>query len=276
MLTESQLKDIERLQMIVEQADRLELKLNWYFLRSRMTEDNDFFYYEGEQLLGYVALYYVGGAYEMCAMVHPDHRKKGIFTKLFHEVLDALKERNTQKLFINAPPESQCAKKTLKKIGATYAYSDYQMRWKRKELPESEVDIKLVKATAEDRDDIINLDMHGFNLTRDEAELLINVLLKDAGHRTYMIKKDGQTVGKIRLKAEGIETYIFGFTVTPEYRRQGIGKAALIEVVRQEAETGHIIFVEVGTEDDRGLHLYEGIGFETYQVQDYYEYKGDL
>lgn len=259
--------------MIVEQADRIELKLNWYFLRSRMTDNNDFFYYEGDQLLGYAALYYVGGAYEMCAMVHPDHRRKGIFTKLFQEILDELKTRQSKKLYINAPPESDHAKKTLKKLGATYAYSDYQMRWKKQELPEEETDIKLRLSTKDDYEKIIELDEKGFNLTHEEAEMLVNVLLKDAGHRTFMIEKSGKTVGKIRLKAEGIETYIFGFTVAPEYRRQGIGKSALIEVVKQEAESGHVIFVEVGTEDERGLHLYEAIGFETFQTQNYYEYQ---
>lgn len=272
MLTEGQLKDIEKLQMIVEQHDRIELKLNWYFLRSRMTENNDFFHYEGDQLLGYAALYYVGGAYEMCAMVHPDHRQKGIFTKLFQEILDSLKTRKTQKLYINAPPESDCAKKTLKKLGATYAYSDYQMRWSNKDVPEPEVDIQLRTATADDRETIIDLDVKGFNLTKEESEILVNVLKKDAGHRTYMIEKDGKTVGKLRLKAEGIETYIFGFTVDPDYRRQGIGKAALIEVIKQESEAGHVVFVEVGIEDERGLHLYEAVGFETYQQQDYYKY----
>ncbi len=273
LLTEGQLKDIEKLQMIVEQADRIELKLNWYFLRSRMTENNDFFYYEGDQLLGYAALYYVGGAYEMCAMVHPDHRQKGIFTKLFQEILDSLRNRTTKQLYINAPPESKCAKITLEKLGAEYAYSDYQMRWSNKAVPEPEAEVKLRVATEEDYDKIVDLDVKGFNLTRKESELLVNVLKKDAGHRTFMIEKDGNTVGKLRLKAEGIETYIFGFTVDPEYRRQGIGKAALIEVVRQESEAGHVIFVEVGTEDERGLHLYEAVGFETYQQQDYYHYK---
>lgn len=52
----------------------------------------------------------------MCAMVHPDHRRKGIFTKLFHEILDSLKTRKTQKLYINAPPESECAKMTLQNL----------------------------------------------------------------------------------------------------------------------------------------------------------------
>lgn len=276
LLTEKQLKDIERLQMVVEQADRIELKLNWYFLHSRMTEDNDFFYYEGDQLLGFLALYYVGGAYELSGMVHPDHRSKGIFTKLFQQVLDELKNRKSQKLYINAPPESKCAQKTLKKLGATYAYSDYQMRWKKQELPEQEVAVQLRLAQEDDYEKIIDLDMKGFNLEKEEAELLNSMLFKDPGQRTFLIIKDEQVVGKIRLKAEGIETYIFGFTIASEYRRQGIGKSALVEVVKQESEEGHMIFVEVGTEDDRGLHLYESVGFETYQKQNYYQYNGVL
>ncbi|WP_054754502.1 GNAT family N-acetyltransferase [Piscibacillus salipiscarius] len=136
------------------------------------------------------------------------------------------------------------------------------------------MDVKLRLATPDDLDQIVDLDVKGFNLTREEAEFLVDVLKRDAGHRTYMIEKDGQTIGKLRLKAEGIETYIFGFTVDPDFRRQGIGKAALIEVVKQESESGHVIFVEVGIEDERGLHLYEAVGFETYQQQDYYKYQG--
>lgn len=79
------------------------------------------------------------------------------------------------------------------------------------------MDVKLRLATPDDLDQIVDLDVKGFNLTREEAEFLVDVLKRDAGHRTYMIEKDGQTIGKLRLKAEGIETYIFGFTVDPDF-----------------------------------------------------------
>ncbi|GEL78233.1 GNAT family N-acetyltransferase [Tenuibacillus multivorans] len=277
MLTEGQLKDIERLQMIVEQTDRIELKLNWYFLRSRVSTNNDFFYYEGDQLLGFLALYYVGGAYEMCGMVHPDHRQKGIFSELFQRVLNELQNRKSQTLYINSPPESDCAKKTLTKMGATYAYSEYQMRWQKQDLPEPSVQVKLVPAVEADYGTILELDQKGFNLEKEEARLLNKTLYNDPGHRIYMIEnEDGEKVGKLRIKSEGIESYIFGFTVDPDYRRQGIGLSALIQAVGQEAELGHTIFVEVGTEDVRGLHLYEAVGFKTFQQQDYYKYEENM
>ncbi|MGM8215434.1 GNAT family N-acetyltransferase [Bacillaceae bacterium W0354] len=272
MLTDQQLSDIERLQMITEQHDKIELKLRWYFLHSRKTQNNDFFYYEGEQLLGYLALYYVGGAYELCGMVHPKHRQKGIFTQLFNQVLDALKTRKSKTLYINAPPESETAKKTLEKMGAKYAYSDYQMRWSKQDLDEEDASIKLRNATRTDFETCVNLDMLGFNLTKEESKYLNEVWFDEIAHRILMIEHEGKVVGKIQLKSEGIESYIFGFTVFPEYRRQGIGRKALTEAVRMESELGHVIFVEVGTDDETGLHLYESVGFKTFQTQDYYRY----
>lgn len=76
MLTPDQLRSIDRLKMLSEEADQVELKLDWYFLVDRKSDDEDFFYYEGGQLLGYAALYYIGGAYELSGMVHPEHRQK--------------------------------------------------------------------------------------------------------------------------------------------------------------------------------------------------------
>ncbi len=272
MITPDQLRAIERLKMLSEEADQVELKLNWYFLLDRTSNEEDFFYYEGGQLLGYLALYYIGGAYELSGMVHPNHRKKGIFKKLFNEAIEVAKKNQIETIYINAPENARDAEKTLKKLGAEYSYSEYEMRWKATELPEQNMDVKLRFADDQDFQKIAELDRTAFNFTQEEAEEMTRMYKEEIAHRLYMIEYQGKTVGKIRLKSEGLESFIFGLVINPEYQNMGIGKSALIEVVKQEKEEGHSIFVEVNTKNHFVENLYKPVGFEIYQTHHFYKY----
>ena len=272
MLTPDQLRSIDRLKMLSEEADQVELKLDWYFLVDRKSDDEDFFYYEGGQLLGYAALYYIGGAYELSGMVHPEHRQKGIFTKLLNEATEVVRKNGVDTIYISAPENAKDAEKTLDEIGAKYAYSEYEMRWKATELPKQQLNVQLRMAERKDFDRIVELDQQAFNLTREEAEGMTRMYKEELAHRLYMIEYEGEAVGKIRLKSEGLESYIFGFAIDSKYQKMGSGKSALIEVVRQEKEDGHSIFVEVNTKNVSIENLYQPVGFEIYRTQHFYEY----
>ncbi|PKR77679.1 GNAT family N-acetyltransferase [Halalkalibacillus sediminis] len=276
MLSKEQLQKIERLQLAVEGHDKVELKLNWYFLRTRTSEEDDFFYYDGEKLVGYLALYYMGGDYEMCGMVHPDYRRKGIFEELFHRALHALTDREFDRLFINAPADATNAKHALDKVNAKYDYSVYQMRWKKQELPEPDQSVKLRRAEWKDAEKMIDIDVQSYFLDREGAYELNHSLNQEQGQRAYLIEFDGEDIGKIRIKKEGMESYIFGFAILPEYQRKGYGKKALIEAVRMEQCEGQSIFIEVETNNEFALNLYQSVGFKTLQTQDFYLYMREV
>src|SRR5437899_7785912 len=72
-LSAGELAEIEALAAICRRHEGLELQLNFEMLRARPgTETNDFLYYAGGALVGFLEMY--GAEVEVIGMVHPGHR----------------------------------------------------------------------------------------------------------------------------------------------------------------------------------------------------------
>src|SRR5947209_1607857 len=95
-LTTAELAQIEQLALLCNTYDGLDLKLNWETLRSRPSEQtNDFLYYAADQLVGYLALFsFNAQEAELSGMVHPDQRRRGIFSTLLQEAKRECEQRN--------------------------------------------------------------------------------------------------------------------------------------------------------------------------------------
>ncbi|MBM7584159.1 ribosomal protein S18 acetylase RimI-like enzyme [Bacillus pakistanensis] len=273
MLTEKNILDIQELQKLCENAEDFSLKLNWEMLKTRESSIDDYLYYEGEHLIGFLALYGFGESYELCGMVHPDYRQRGIFTDLFNKAYKSLQVRECEKLLINAPSKSQSAKGFIRSINAEYSFSEYQMEWKSMNVEVDHSEILLRRASTNDKRTIIDLDVKCFNVSEKDAHSFQRVLNNEEGHRYYMIEYKSETVGKINVHTDDKTSYIYGFAVFPEFQGKGIGRNALAQIVLNEAQKEQKIFLEVATKNENALGLYHSIGFQTYQTQDYYLHK---
>ena len=89
----------------------------------------------------------------------------------------------------------------------------------------------------------------------------------------YIIDIHEQSVGKIRVKVEDEEAWIYGFSLLPHFRGKGIGRKVLQSIVKKYASQGNSLHLEVETENMHALSLYESIGFQIVHAQDYYTYK---
>lgn len=272
MLTEKELKEIRSLQQICEKNDNIHLKLNWDMLENRdQNNQEDFFYYEKNELVGYLALYTFGKKMELCGMVHPKNRRMGIFSNLFQQALTAI--RTADNLLINAPAKSIAAKGFLQSIPCNYSFSEYQMKWEEKELKLTNKKVTLLKATEEHLPLIIQLDKECFSMVEQDAIALNKRILEDGTQPTYMIQYLNKLIGKIRIQREPSESYFYGFAVSPEFQGRGIGRNALMQAVLYEWKNGvYNIFLEVATENEQALALYTKCGFKTYETQDYYDF----
>lgn len=270
MLTTKQLTDIETLQKEVEAFDGLELKLNWEMLRERESDQLDFFHYEDDHLVAFLGLYLFGSSVEVTGMVKPSARRKGHFTTLFIDAMEAVQQLGCKKILLNAPASSEGAKRFLEKQGAVYKFSENQMQWKPKPLNVSG-GFTLRHAEAADFEMRIRLDIEGFGLTREDAIATESRITSETDTDLLMIDVDNQTVGKVRVKREDGQAWIYGFTILPEHRGKGIGRKVLEHLVKQQSEAGHSVHLEVEVTNAHALGLYESVGFEVKHAQDYYE-----
>ncbi|WLD94694.1 GNAT family N-acetyltransferase [Alkalihalobacillus sp. AL-G] len=273
MLTDSQLKDIEELQGVCEAKDQIQLKLNWEMLHNRDKEErNDFLHYEDGELVAFLGLYGFGNKAELCGMVRPEFRRKGVFTKLFKKAIEEIRERNYSNVLLNAPADSQSAKGFLETIPCDYSISEYQMKWSETDLAVDE-SVKLRHSTPDDLEAEIQLDVRCFGFDVEGADGFNNRIKHEPSQKRYMIESEGKTVGKIRISNLNEEAWIYGFAIFPEFQGKGIGRKVLKKIIIEEHRNGYPVFLEVEAKNAHALGLYESCGFKTFHTQDYYQYK---
>ena len=272
MLTPTQLKEIETLQKECEKYDRLQLKLNWEMLRSRETTQFDFLKYENEELIAFLGVYAFGSTAEVCGMVKPSERRKGHFNELFNRAKVTMKHQGFKNVLLNAPATSNAAKAFVNTVGAIYKFTEHQMHWQTQSLDDSD-GFTLRHATIRDADMRVKLDVEAFGVPEEDARAMESRIDSDEDTDMLMIAVEDKTIGKVRVKREDGESWIYGFCILPEYQGKGIGRKVLREVVKGQSELGYSVHLEVETKNAHALKLYESVGFKAVHAQDYYAYQ---
>jgi len=273
MLTKEELFEIKTLQKICEQEGGFQLKLNFEMLENRVgNKKEDFFHYEEGRLVGFLGCYAFGNKVELCGMVHPDYRRKGIFSKLLEMGLGEANQRYS-KILLNAPTESQSAKQFLKNIPCTFEVAEYQMKWQETELTEDSTVTLRPSISNEDMETEIQLEVLSFGFEENGAREFNQLIRENSSDHHLIIESNGRVAGKMRVSESKGEAWIYGFAVYPELQRKGIGRKALTKVVLMEHQKGLPIFLEVEAKNAHALRLYESCGFRSYHSQDYYLYE---
>lgn len=274
MLTKAELASIKVLEEMCEKDGGFQLKLNFDMLENRTGNNKeDFFHYEDGELVGFLASYGFGNKVELCGMVHPDHRRKGIFTRLLEMGLEETKKRNILTILLNAPTDSQSAKEFLKNIPCTFSIAEYQMKWQKTELIEDPAVTLRPSITTGDFEAEIQLEVFAFGFKKEEARNFNMQIRENYNDQNLIIESDGKTAGKMRVAELEGEAWIYGFAVFPELQGKGIGRKALSRIVKMEEQKGLSIFLEVEAKNAHALKLYESCGFRRYHSQDYYQYQ---
>lgn len=273
MLTKEQLLAIKDLKAICESKEKYELKLNFDMLESRKGDfQEDYFHYEDGQLVGFLGSYGFGNKVEICGMVHPDFRRKGVFSMLFEACVKDLNDRNIESLLLNAPADSASAKSFLKSIPCTYYMTEYQMKWQAIEMNVDPTVIIRPSLSHEDFEAEVQLDIQAFGFKEEEARHYNEILRENSQEQRFIITVDGETAGKMRVAEANNEAWIYGFAIFPALQGNGIGRKALSCIVNNMNQKGLSIYLEVEAKNHHALRLYEACGFRSYHSQDYYDY----
>jgi GNAT superfamily N-acetyltransferase len=275
VLTATDWEQVKMLQTEVEQTDGISLKLNWDTLRNRRPEENnDFVYREDGHIIAFLGVYEFGSKIEVCGMVAPKFRRQGIFTKLLQAALPQERIMQYREILFNTPAKSISGQAFLASIGAVFSITEYQMKYNASsphlEINNSALPMELRPATSEDKDDLIALDVQGFDLPEGDVIQMYNARAEETESITYVIQYKSKTAGKLRCNVEHEESWVYGFVVYEHLRGLGIGRAALMSIVQQEQAKGHNVYLEVALNNERALNLYTSCGFEHIHAQDYY------
>ena len=215
------------------------------------TNSNEFLWYDEGRLIGYIGICSFGGMIdppELTGMVHPDHRRQGIFSSLLGLALEECGRRKNETVLL-CDRNSSSGRGFLDRIGAVYSYSEYEMR----------LEDRSHKNPAEQRHDI---SIRRTSNAEEEEKL---------GMAIWSAEKDGVIIGKVHLQLINGVGGIYGLSVLPENRGKGYGRPILekaIETLRQGEATE--ILLQVNTENWIAHNLYKSCGFRETSVMDYF------
>ena len=292
-------KDYELIHMLEEECkknDQITLKLELDYKRSdaengtlktAISDINEFLYFHGEELVGYMGICSFGGSsqpLEITGMVHPQYRRQGIFSKLSELVITECRRRKAGGILALCDRNSISGQKFLEKAEAIYNYSEFEMylhddayRAMEKQPPGG---ITFRKALNTDASEIARQDTIYFGGSpekeNEEDEYSHIVLPEEEEKRGMTIciaEMDDRIIGKVNLQISDSGTGgIYGLGVLPENRGKGFGRAILVNAIEKLKELdASEIMLQVAAENAAALSLYKSCGFRETSVMDYFE-----
>lgn len=267
-------------------ALKLELEYKLAHAQSRggtitMGAAREFMYFQGEQLLGYLGIGCFGGQeWEVSGMVHPDWRRRGIFSALYRRFLDQVREEAPSGVLLLCDRASEAGRAFIAGTGARLEHSEYEMYLQEGSLQGlGESPVVLRRATGADASEIRRQNRLYFHFeapqdgeSAGDVPLLVPEEEEQRGMTIYLAELEGKPVGKVHIQ-RGSEVWgIYGLGVLPEFRGQGYGRAILSQAVQiMKAAGAPTVMLQVDAKNDRALGLYQSCGFKVTSVMDYFQ-----
>lgn len=274
-------EDINNLKSVCVEKDNITLKLELDYklaLNDKETDVlnhiNEYMYYDNSRLIGYIGICeFGGGALEISGMVHPEYRRRGIFTKLFNLLKDEWQYRKPKNMLLLSDNKSISGQGFIKYLGNNKVHSEYEMFIKNEgRALELLNNISFRKATNKDLKEIARQNYIYFGEVYNEDDIpildeeVIDVL------DTFLAEVDNKIIGKVKLEINNSVGGIYGLGVLPEYRGRGYGRDILTWSIKKLKEMGaREVMLQVLVTNENALHLYVSSGFEITSTMDYFE-----
>jgi len=270
-LSASQLNDIESLLNRCKQHDGNSIPIYKHLIEKRHPIPCNILYYKNNQLVGYLrSFFFFEDACEITLMVDPKFRRKRIATQLLETIIPIMQSEYINKLIFSAP--AQLHDIWFKKLGLIYRNSEYHMHYKIKN--QSTVKPKPAKirfANTHDISDLCIIDNFAFPNKKAEPEALFHSLLKTPNCEIFVLTSNDKVIGKAHVFSESDKVRLTDIGIHPDNRSQGFGTSLIKHCINHcMLRNKTNIVLDVETNNEGALKLYQNLGFEITNSHDYW------
>jgi ribosomal protein S18 acetylase RimI-like enzyme len=212
---------------------------------------------------------------EVCLMVHPAYRRRGLGRALLAAARSECRRRGLVGCLLVCDEAAGTGKAFAATVGARYRSSEYRL-----ELDPTAIDRSRPRQAAlllrpvgvEAAATLTRLLAAAFGDSEDEAREGVERRLSEPNRRHYLAMLDGEPIGTLRLGTYGDFADVTGFGVLPEFQGRGYGRQMLLDAVETLlAEGWKRVLIEVATDNERALGLYRSCGFEVASAYGFYD-----
>ena len=274
MWTEDELAQVSELLDICNAYEDLSTKLSLVTLRMRCgNETNDFLYYADDKLVGLLSLANYGMIdREVTSVVHPDYRRRGIFTALLAAAKIEARARAISRFVLVCERFSRSGQAFIEAIDAEYDFSEYRMVLDNLgEKGPYARQLHVRKAGGEDVDAIAVITALCFGQSESGTRKTTLESMRNPYSQYYVGLLGNEVIACLDLFDHGNEFAIYAFGIHPQYRRRGFGRQMLEQLIcgiRHASQK--LIALEVEINNAPAIHLYRSCGFTQTTIYGYY------
>lgn len=214
---------------------------------------------------------------EITAFTLPEERQKGHFKLLLAKAIKELKKYHVPDLLFACDSRFEPAKAIAEKVGLTYEFSEYKMAFKQEQfetLKSFEKRLEIRIPTRDEMKNVIKLNEVIFGEDFDDVDLVTTEVFKSNRQNYYVAKLKNKTVGVVAVDFQEEGATLFNLGVKAHYSGQGFGKELLLlvmeDLIQRKAKT---ILVELDSENEIAMSLFEKLGFKIIETKDLYSLK---
>lgn len=264
-LSSSLFKQLQALVAVCHKRDGYLTKFYWSASESRASSEfSEYIYLLDNKPVGYLALYqFIATEIEVCAVVHPDFRRQGIFNCLWMESTLEMLQRGAKRATFIAHHDATGAESCLQDLGARYYRSELRMV-RHEPIPEDVSNpVILRSATLKDVHLLSKIDQESFGVDYRVMRERLSSVIGEPNRQIFMAEVDGEVVGKAHVLYES-EALMHDLCVRPDQQGKGFGKRILTKAINQVLGMGYAsVAIEVSSDKYNVVKLYRSMGFET-------------
>ncbi|MGA7987235.1 MAG: GNAT family N-acetyltransferase [Candidatus Dormiibacterota bacterium] len=265
-LSAAEKRAVSALRAACEEAEPLDLKLEIDEVESAGVPIHFLAGADGE-VIGYAAIT-PGAEAEVCGMVHPAWRRRGMGKALLDQVLGAARRLERPSVLVICEDSGPVALAWLRRAGGSDEESELRMtlrlagddpRSGSERRPEALLELRSPGVT--ERAALLALLGEGFHESAEQVGDRLDATPED---ESLVAIESGQVVGTLRLTTTPRRSMIYGFVVDKERRGQRLGTRMLEAVLtRLRAARVAEVGLEVDPENTPAVRLYRAFGFEA-------------
>jgi ribosomal protein S18 acetylase RimI-like enzyme len=230
-------------------------------------------YYHNDVLVGLANLT-PGTDIEVQGMVHPAYRRQGIGRVLLAAAQRECGRRGATGLVLVCEGVAPSGQAFARAVGAVYRDAEHRMAldraaYARRKAPLMTLTIE--RAGMQDLETLLALRLTSHEGAEDLVRAWVMRWLRQANQRFYIGRLQGEPVGMLRLSMGAPAVFVQSLTVRPEHRGRGYGRQILVQALDLLiAEDRAPIMIEVATDNQIALSLYDSCGFQKVATYHYY------
>lgn len=283
-LTEEQAEQARALRDVCNSADGLDLKLGISAgFAAQSAEPYAFLCALDGALVGFCTL---SGdddpELELCGMVHPAYRRRGIGRALLGAALASARRRlATLRVLAICEDTSAAGRAFVAAAGGKHSFSENRMETDAMSPAHASLashaskrNLVVREASQDEAHDLARVIATSFGQSDDHmAEDIVRDMMVE-GERYFLARlgaEPSEPVGAFKIFVDKPKAYIYAFGVLPEYRRRGYGREILEDILpRLFAEGWTAVGLEVDADNTPAQALYRSVGFHDVTVYGYY------